>query len=82
VSLWVAYACFVRGGMRRRGMAVIVLAGTVFSVVLLGSVNLFARGHLSATALVIIQVLNPLLIIVLPWWFEKGVLRPARAAKI
>jgi hypothetical protein len=62
-------------------MANIVLAGTVFSVVLLGSVNLFARGHLSATTLVSIQVFNPLLIIVLPWLFERSVLRPARAAK-
>ena len=67
--------------MRRHGMAIIVLAGTVFSAVLLGSVNLFAMGHLSATTLVTIQVLNPLLIIVLPWLFEKSVLRPTRAAK-
>jgi hypothetical protein len=49
ISLWVAYACFVQGSMRRRGMAVLILAGVLLSVILLGSVHLFARGYLSAT---------------------------------
>lgn len=42
LSLWVAYACFAQGSMRRRGMAVLVLAGTLLSVILIGSSNLFA----------------------------------------
>jgi NAD(P)-dependent dehydrogenase (short-subunit alcohol dehydrogenase family) len=78
VSLWVAYACFIRGSMRPHGMAVLVLAGTVLSVILLGSVKLFANGHLSSTALVIVQILNPLCVILIPRLFEKSVLRRVR----
>jgi hypothetical protein len=78
LSLWVAYACFIRGSMRPHGMAVLVIAGTLFSVILLGSVNLFAKGYLSATTLVIVQILNPLCVILLPWLFEKNVLRRER----
>ncbi|WP_092021572.1 HXXEE domain-containing protein [Bradyrhizobium sp. OK095] len=77
VSLWVAHACFVRGSMRPRGIAILILAGTLLSVILLGSVNLFAKGYLSATALLIIQILNPLCVILMPWFFEKSVLRPS-----
>jgi hypothetical protein len=78
LSLWVAYACFIRGNMRPVGMVVLVLAGTLLSVILLGSVNLFAKGYLSATTLVIVQALNPLCVILIPWLFEKSVLRRER----
>jgi hypothetical protein len=77
LSLWVFYACFGPGRMRRWGVGVIVAAGAIFSVILLGSVNLFAMGYISATALVSIQVLNPLLVICVPWLFERRVIRPA-----
>jgi hypothetical protein len=80
LSLWVAYACFAQGSMRRRGMAVVVLAGTLLSVILIGRINLFAKGYLSATLLIIIQVVNPLCLILVPWFFEKSVLRQTRAA--
>jgi hypothetical protein len=75
LSLWVAYACFIRGSMRLHGIAVLILAGALLSVILLGSVNLFAKGYLSATMLLIIQILNPLCVIFVPWLFEKSVLR-------
>jgi hypothetical protein len=78
LSLWVAYACFIQGAMRRRGMVVLILAGTLLSVILLGSVHLFAKGYLSATTLLIIQVLNPLCVVLVPWLFEKSVLRQER----
>jgi Protein of unknown function with HXXEE motif len=74
ISLWVAYACFIQGSMRRRGMVVLVLAGTLFSIVLLASVNLFAKGYLSAATLLTIQILNPLCVVLVPWLFEKSVL--------
>jgi hypothetical protein len=61
--------------MRLYGIAVLILAGTLLSVILLGSVNLFAKGYLSATMLLIIQILNPLCVILVPWLFEKSVLR-------
>jgi hypothetical protein len=61
--------------MRRLGMLILVLAGTVFSAVLLVSVNLFARGHLSATALLTIQTFNPLFVIVVPVLFNWRVVR-------
>jgi hypothetical protein len=67
--------------MRRRGMVVLVVAGTLLSVILVGSVNLFVKGYLSLPALLIIQVLNPLCVILVPWFFERSVLRPARAAE-
>lgn len=82
VSIWVAYACFIRGKMRWRGMAVLVLAGTLFSVILLVAVKLFAKGHLSSPALLTIQALNPLCVILLPWLFEKSVLRSTQSADV
>jgi hypothetical protein len=39
-----------------------------------------ATGHLSVPALLIIQILNPLCVILVPWMFEKSVTRSARAA--
>lgn len=78
LSLWVAYACFIRGEMRWRGMPVLVVAGTLFSVILLVAVKLFAKGLISSSALLTIQALNPLCVILLPWLFEKSVLRPTQ----
>jgi hypothetical protein len=75
VSLWVAYACFARGNMRCWGLVVLTAAGAIFSVVLLAAIKPFVRGQLSAPALLTIQTLNPLWVIVLPWIFEKRVLR-------
>ena len=60
--------------MRRHGMVILVLAGVLLTAILLGSVNLFARGYLSATTLVVIQIFNPLCVILGPWLFEKSVL--------
>lgn len=81
LSVWVAYVCFIRGGMRRRGMAVMVLAGVLLHVVLIVSAISLAKGHLSAPLLVAIQVLNPLWVILVPWLFEKSVLGQTRGAK-
>ncbi len=81
ISLWVAYACFLRGSMRLRGMAINAAAGTLFTVTLLGNIKLFANGQLSKPGLLTAQVLNPLWIILLPWLFEKNVLLWPRAVE-
>jgi ABC-type uncharacterized transport system permease subunit len=79
-SLWVGYACFIRGRMRRRGPVVLVAAGTLFSVILLASIKAFVAGHLPKHVLLAVQALNPLCVILLPWWFEKSVLPVRRTA--
>lgn len=78
LSLWVAYACFIKGEMRWLGMIVLTVAGAILSVILLASIKLFVQGHLSAPALITIQALNPLCVILIPWLFENRVLRPTR----
>jgi hypothetical protein len=48
---------------------------------MLGSVNLFVNGYFSVPALLIIQILNPLCVILVPWFLERSVVRPACAAE-
>jgi hypothetical protein len=81
LSIWVAYACFFHGGLRRRGIAVLLLVGTLLHVVVLESIKLFANGSLSATALEFVQLLNPLCLVLLPWLFEKNVLHHEHPAE-
>lgn len=75
VSLWVGYSCFIKGDMRWWGVVILTIAGTIFSVILLATIKLFVRGQMSEPALLTIQALNPLCVIVIPWLFEKRVLR-------
>ena len=81
LSLWVFYACFIRGSMRWRGMAILTAAGVLFTVTLLVAIKLFAKGYLSVPLLLAIQALNPLWVIVIPWMFEKSVLGKTRPAE-
>jgi hypothetical protein len=78
LSLWVAFACFGPGKLHRGGILAIVLSGTVFTVVLMASAQMFAKGLLSGAALVVIQILNPLLIVLGPWLFERWESRHVR----
>lgn len=79
LSLWAFYACFGPGKMRRSGIGVLIGAGGLLSAVLLGSVKLFALGHLSAVGVVLVQILNPAWVILLPWLFERRILGGAVA---
>jgi hypothetical protein len=65
----------IKGDMRWWGMIVLTAAGAILSVILLESITLFAQGRVSQTALLTIQTLNPLCVIIIPWLFEKRVLR-------
>jgi hypothetical protein len=75
LSLWVAYACFGPDRLRRVGLLVLVGSGALASVILLAGVKLFAAGRLSAPALVTVEALNAVLVVVVPWLFNRAVAR-------
>ncbi len=77
LSLWVFYACFGPGRMSRWGIAILVTAGSIASVILLGSVKLFALGKISGPLLILVQVLNPALAVLGIWLAEKALRRGA-----
>ncbi|TCU54700.1 uncharacterized protein with HXXEE motif [Novosphingobium sp. PhB57] len=78
LSLWVGYACFGPGRIIRWGAAIIVAAGAAFTVILLVSVNMFAKGMIGASMLVIVQILNASLVVLVPWVSARWVMQPVR----
>ena len=80
VSAWVAYACFGKGRLSYKGMALLVADGVILHVILMGSIQLFLHGVIGSAALVWIQVANAVLFVLIPWVGEKwrggGVFQP------
>lgn len=74
LSLWVAYAMSAHPRVRKLGLSVIFFAGVVFSGVLLGSITAFTKGVISGSTLVAIQYVNPLSLILIPWFTRPGLL--------
>jgi hypothetical protein len=71
VSAWVAHACFGRGRLGYKAMALLVADGVILHVILMGSMQLFLRGVIDSTALVWIQVANAVLFLLIPWLGEE-----------
>jgi hypothetical protein len=71
VSAWVAYACFGKGRLPYKALALLVGNGVILHVILMGSMSLFVRGVISAPLLVAVQVLNAILFLLTPWFAEK-----------
>lgn len=64
---WVAKTCFGTGRLSYWVLASIVLAGTVLSVVLLGSMQARVHGYIGDTTLILIQIINPIWFFLFPW---------------
>lgn len=71
VSFWVAYACFGKGQLSYKAMALLVADGVILHVILMGSIQLFIRGMIDDRALVSIQLANAVLFVLIPWFGEK-----------
>ena len=71
VSIWVAFACFGKGRLSYKAMALLVADGVILHVILMGSIQLFIRGMIDSAALVWIQVGNAVLFLLIPWLGEK-----------
>jgi Protein of unknown function with HXXEE motif len=71
VSAWVAYACFGRGRLSYKAMALLVAGGLILHIILMGSIQLFTRGMIDSPALVWIQGANAVLFLLIPWLGEK-----------
>ena len=84
VSAWVAYACFGRGRLSYKAMALLVADGVILHIILMGSIQLFIRGLISSGTLVWVQVANAVLFLLIPWFAEKwrngALLMPATRA--
>ncbi|WP_052367800.1 HXXEE domain-containing protein [Haloferax sp. ATB1] len=68
---WVAYAMSDREDVGKSGIATLFGAGILYTVVLLGSLRLFANGVISGDVVVAIQVVNPVVVIAIPWLKEN-----------
>jgi hypothetical protein len=75
---WVAWTCFGPGRLSRKGLAVIVLAGVVVHVILIGSIFAFIDGAIGSPALITSQILNAVLFLAIPWIAERWLLGPQR----
>jgi Protein of unknown function with HXXEE motif len=71
VSAWVAHTCFGNGKLRYKAMALLVADGLVLHIILIGSMMLFIRGEISGLVLVVVQVVNAVLFVLIPWYAEK-----------
>ena len=70
-SGWVAYACFGKGRLSYKALALLVADGVILHAILMGSALLFIRGLIDSTALVSIQLANAVLFLLIPWLGEK-----------
>jgi len=68
---WVASHCFGPGRIPYQGLLVIVGAGVMLHAILLGSAFAFRRGEIGDTTLVLLQILNAVLFLVVPWMAER-----------
>jgi Protein of unknown function with HXXEE motif len=71
LSAWVAYACFGKGGLSYKALAVLVADGVILHAVLMGSMFLFIHGMIGKTALVVVQISNAVLFLCITWIAEK-----------
>lgn len=66
VTIWCVRTAFGPGRLPYRALVVILVAGVLVHVCLMGAVLLYAHGLISGVVLDVIQVLNPLWLFVLP----------------
>jgi hypothetical protein len=71
LSAWVGYACFGRGGLSYKAMALLIVWGIVLHAILAVPMLLFARGSISNAVLVWPQILNAALLILIMWLGER-----------
>jgi hypothetical protein len=71
LSAWVGHACFGRGGLRHKAMALLIAWGIVLHAILAVPMLLFVRGTLSSTILVWLQILNAALLLPVMWLGER-----------
>jgi Protein of unknown function with HXXEE motif len=71
VSAWVAHACFGKGRLSYKAMALLVANGVLLHAILMGSMQLFTRGIISSAILASIQVANAVVFLLIPWLGEK-----------
>jgi len=67
---WTAHACFGPGRISYRGLAVIIGAGVIVHVILMGSVLSFINGAIGSPLLICFQILNAVLFLLIPWTAE------------
>lgn len=70
--LWMAYALAGHPAIRKSGVALLFGVGVLFTMILMGSLKLFAEGAIGDNLVVLIQVLNPVLLVAILFLVAKG----------
>ena len=64
-------------------MALIIADGVIYHIVLAGSLQLFVRGIVDSTTLVLIQLVNAVVFLLIPWlgekWRDGALIKPVTA---
>lgn len=72
MSAWIAHACFGPGRTSYRAMALLIGLGVAVHVILLVSLRMFLNGWIGEPALVLGQLVNPALLLLVPWLAESS----------
>ena len=73
---WIVRSCFGRGHLSYRVLASLILGGALVSAILLGSMQARIHGLIGNTTLILIQIVNPIWFLLLPW---LATIRPAES---
>ncbi|QIF02717.1 HXXEE domain-containing protein [Roseimicrobium sp. ORNL1] len=71
LSIWMIRACFGPGRMSYATLALLVAAGILAHAVLMVPMLLFLKGTIGSTLLVLLQVMNPFLLMLTLWLGER-----------
>lgn len=71
LSIWMIRACFGPGRMSYAALALLVAAGMLAHAVLMVPMLLFLKGIIGSTSLVLLQVVNPFLLMFILWLGER-----------
>jgi hypothetical protein len=71
LSAWVGYACFGKGRLSYKVMALIIFAGVLLHAILMVSTFMFIGGKIGGTTLVLVQIANAGLLLLLFWLAER-----------
>ena len=71
LSAWVAYACFGKGHLPYKAMALLIFGGVILHIILAGSMIMYVNGLISSGTVVSAQIINAGLLLFITWLGER-----------
>jgi len=71
MSIWIGRTCFGPGKMRYSALMLLIVLGVLGHVMLMAPLQMFLHGWIGERALVVSQLLNPMLLLLTPWLAER-----------